>query len=246
MTQEYDKYTNEDHEIWSILFDRQVANLKGKCTERYFECLEAFGTSLDGSRVPDFREVNAFLERSTGWSIEVVKGLIPVSEFFDLLAVKRFPSSTWLRSRNQLDYLEEPDMFHDTFGHVPLIADPTYCQFMQAYGQLGVEHKHDLRVVTALQRVYWFTIEFGLMKSDPAGIYGAGIISSFGETNHVYEDQIELIDFDIEKIIFTPFVNSEIQMRYFLLNDFDQLFDSIEGLKALISSGTLPEPEIVD
>lgn len=246
MKQLYDQYTPEDHEIWQILFSRQLDNLKSKCTARYFECLEEFGTAMPSSKVPDLDAVSEFLKAKTGWSIEVVKGLIPVDQFFDLLAERKFPSSTWLRSKEQLDYLEEPDMFHDTFGHVPLLADPVYARFMESYGKLGQKYRNDLRVVTALQRIYWFTIEFGLMRA-PQGsmIYGAGIISSFGETNHVFEDDIEVLDFDIQKIIFTTFVNSEIQMRYYLLNDFDQLYKSIEELQQLISSGKLPEAEIV-
>jgi phenylalanine-4-hydroxylase len=246
MKQIYDQYTAEDHEIWQILFSRQLDNLRDKCTPHYFECLEEFGEAMPSSKVPNLDEVSEFLKTKTGWSVEVVKGLIPVDQFFDLLAERRFPSSTWLRSKDQLDYLEEPDMFHDTFGHVPLIADPVYAGFMESYGKLGQKYRDDLRVVTALQRVYWFTIEFGLMKGrGKSQIYGAGIISSFGETNHVFEDNIEVIDFDIEKIIFNHFVNSEIQMRYFLLNDFDQLYNSIGELQSMIHAGNLPPAEIV-
>lgn len=246
MIQEYDKYQAEDHETWGILFSRQMENLKSKVFHKYLECLEEFGTAMPSNMVPRFDLVNEFLSAKTGWRVEVVKGLIPVREFFDLLAQKKFPSSTWLRSRDQLDYLNEPDMFHDTFGHIPLMADPVYASFMELYGKLGQKHHDDPRVVTALQRLYWFTIEFGLMRGRQGTLlYGAGILSSYGESNHVYEDDIEVLDFDIEKIVFTSFVNSEIQMRYFLLEDFQQLFDSIQVLEGFISEGHLPMAEIV-
>ena len=177
----------------------------------------------------------------------MVEGLIPVEDFFQLLAKKRFCSSTWLRNRAQLDYLEEPDMFHDTFGHIPLLMNTTYASFMQKFGELGVAHINDDRALTALQRLYWFTIEFGLMKSkEKPLIYGAGVLSSYGEVNHIYENtKVELLEYDVEAIAHNPFINSEIQMRYYLIDSFEQLFNSLEVMGEILAKGIKIEPNIV-
>jgi len=236
----------EDHEVWGILYDRQVVNLADKACGEYLDCVERIKPGICEKGVPDFREVDEILLRTSGWSIEVVKGLIPVDEFFPLLQNKRFCSSTWLRSRAQLDYLEEPDMFHDTFGHLPLLMDETYAAFIQHFGALASKFCKDPQALTAFQRLYWFTIEFGLMKGkDKPLIYGAGILSSFGESNHIYEDAIEVLDYDVERIIHNPFVNSEIQMRYYQIENFGQLFDSLAVLEDLITSGLDLDAQIV-
>ncbi len=246
MKQEYTKYSSEDHEIWGILFNRQLNNLQGKACNEYMDSISELHPNMNNSEVADFKKLELSLEK-TGWTIEVVKGLIPVEEFFKLLAAKRFCSSTWLRSRAQLDYLEEPDMFHDTYGHIPLLMNETYASFMQKFGELGVRYLHDDRALTALQRLYWFTIEFGLMKSnDKPKIYGAGILSSYGEVNHIYENKkVELLDYNVEHIAHNHFVNSEIQMRYYLIKDFDQLFHSLEEMEALLEEGINIQPMIV-
>lgn len=245
MRQEHEKYTSEDHEVWQILYDRQVKNLQDKAAPQYLACVEKIKPELDRNQVPDFHEVDRKLA-ATGWKIEVVKGLIPVEDFFPLLSEGRFCSSTWLRSKEQLDYLEEPDMFHDTFGHLPLLMDPVYAAFVKRFGALGAKHVDNLRVVTALQRLYWFTIEFGLMAgSDRPLIYGAGVLSSFGESNHIFEAEIEVLPYDIEKVIHNHFINSEIQMRYYLIDDFQQLFDSLDTMERLIEEGLDVEANIV-
>lgn len=246
MVQNYKKYTREDHEIWKILFDRQMDNLKGKACVEYMECIAEFYPNMSNKEVADFDKLEKSLVKN-GWEIEVVKGLIPVEEFFQLLAKKKFCSSTWLRSREQLDYLEEPDMFHDTFGHIPLLLNSTYAKFMQKFGELGVKYLNDRIALTALQRLYWFTIEFGLMKGvDKPQIYGAGVLSSFGEVNHIYEDPaVELLDYSVDQIARNHFVNSEIQMRYYLIDNFDQLFHSLEIMEELLKRGIDIEPQIV-
>ncbi len=246
MKQNYEKYTAEDHEIWGILYDRQVANLKGKSCDEYLACLEELQPNMSNQEVADFRKVERSLEK-TGWSIEVVKGLIPVEDFFQLLTQKRFCSSTWLRSRAQLDYLEEPDMFHDTFGHIPLLMNETYAAFMHKFGEIGVGYLGDDKALTALQRLYWFTIEFGVMKGvDKTRIYGAGVLSSYGEVNHIYEHpEVEILPYDVKAIASNPFVNSEIQMRYYEIEGFQQLFDSLDEVQELLDSGLDIAAEIV-
>jgi phenylalanine-4-hydroxylase len=246
MKQNYDKYTAEDHGTWQILFDRQCKNLPGKAYPGFLANVDALEPEMNRNEVADFRKVEKRLQDKNGWSIEVVKGLIPVEDFFALLAEKRFCSSTWLRSRAQLDYLEEPDMFHDTFGHLPLLLDSTYAQFMEEFGKLGVKYATDKKAITALQRLYWFTIEFGLIQGeDKPNIYGAGILSSFGEVNHIYASDIEVLDFDLEKVIHNHFVNSEIQMRYYMIKDIGQLFASLPLLEKLLAQGLDIEEDII-
>jgi phenylalanine-4-hydroxylase len=246
MKQEYEKYTREDHTVWGILFNRQLENLQGKACSEYLQSVHELSMNMNNSEVANFNKLESSLKK-TGWTIEVVEGLIPVEDFFQLLAKKRFCSSTWLRNRAQLDYLEEPDMFHDTFGHIPLLMNTTYASFMQKFGELGVAHINDDRALTALQRLYWFTIEFGLMKSkEKPLIYGAGVLSSYGEVNHIYENtKVELLEYDVEAIAHNPFINSEIQMSYYLIDSFEQLFNSLEVMGEILAKGIKIEPNIV-
>ncbi|MCL4150441.1 UNVERIFIED_CONTAM: hypothetical protein GTU68_040955 [Idotea baltica] len=246
MEQLHDQYTTEDHGTWQILYDRQKVLLQGKAYPRFLECVEELTPEMNRDEVADFRKIIPRLQAKNGWDIEVVAGLIPVEDFFQLLAERRFCSSTWLRSRAQLDYLEEPDMFHDTFGHIPMIMDVGYAGFMEEFGKLGVKHLNDSSAITALQRLYWFTIEFGLIKgNDKPHIYGAGILSSYGEVDHIYGPDVEILPFDLEKVINNHFVNSEIQMRYYLLEDMDQLYASLQELDLLLARGLVIETDIV-
>lgn len=228
MKQEFDLYTNEDRKVWRTLFERQVKNLQDKACEEYLFCLSKMEDVMHASNIPRFDEVNEWFQQQTAWEIEVVPGLIPVEEFFTLLAEKKFCSSTWLRSYDQLDYLEEPDMFHDTFGHIPLLVNPLYSDFMQEFGRIGVEAIGNEERIIQLQRLYWFTIEFGLMASKKGRrVYGAGILSSFGETNSSLQKNMEVLPFDIEAIISREFITSEQQSLYFELDSFEQLFESL-------------------
>jgi len=183
MRQQYEKYTAEDLNVWNILFQRQAENLQDKASKDYLFALEEMKPVLSPEFLPKFEDINTWFETKTDWQIECVPGLIPVDEFFELLAEKKFPSSTWLRSLEKLDYLEEPDMFHDIFGHVPLLSQPEYSEFIHQLGKLGKIWIRDKERLLMLQRLYWFTIEFGLIReNDDLRIYGAGILSSFGES----------------------------------------------------------------
>ncbi len=246
MQQTYSKYTPEDHGTWQILYDRQKEHLVGRAYPNFLACVDELTPEMNRSEVADFRKIVPRLQAKNGWDIEVVAGLIPVEDFFKLLSERRFCSSTWLRSRAQLDYLEEPDMFHDTFGHIPFIMDPGYARFMEEFGKLGVRYINDSAAITALQRLYWFTIEFGLIQGpDKPHIYGAGILSSYGEVDHIYTPEVEILPFNLEQIIHNHFVNSEIQMRYYILRDMDQLFASLKDLEALLSQGLDIETDII-
>lgn len=232
MTQDYRKYTEKDLKVWNTLFERQLENLPGKAHPEYLKCLDELSDVLNPTKLPDFNELNEKLLAENGWSITVVPGLISVDQFFKLLSQKTFCSSTWVRSMQQLDYLEEPDMFHDIFGHVPLLMNQQYANFVQKFGEMGVKYGHDKTVEKQLQRLYWFTIEFGLMaKGDKTQIYGAGILSSAGESKHIFEDEIEVVPYNVEKILHNDFVTSEIQTRYYEIESFEELFESVVELE---------------
>lgn len=226
MKQIYSNYTEQNQSVWKTLFRRQRNNLADKAAKDYLCGLDLLRPVLNENKIPNFNELNKHLLSLTGWQIEVVPGLIPVEEFFELLSQRKFCSSTWLRSADQLDYLEEPDMFHDIFGHVPLLAIPEYAEFMESFGQTGVKIIDDPVLIRELQRLYWFTIEFGLVKEDrELKVYGAGIASSFGETNHALDPMNkELIPFDIMQVMKTEFHTDEIQEKYFLLENMNDLF----------------------
>lgn len=233
MKQEWNSYTTENHGTWNILYTRQAENLKGKVWSPFHSMLK--DAVIHPEKIPRFENIDLALGKATGWQIEVVPGIIPVKDFFDLLAAKRFCSSTWLRRRDQLDYLEEPDMFHDTFGHLPLLVHEGYSNFAQQFGELGQRYHDNPEVVLLLERLYWFTVEFGLMREDSkTKILGAGIISSFGETNHVYNDPVEIRPFTIDNVLMTPFRNDQVQNLYFEAADASAVFDCIPETERFI------------
>ncbi len=230
MKQNMNAYTAQDQLVWRTLFERQFTNLQGKVSEAYLDALKEMSPVMHAHKIPDFREMDEWFAARTGWKMEVVPGLIPVDEFFRLLAEKRFCSSTWLRSMEQLDYLEEPDMFHDTFGHVPLLNNPVFSRFMQTFGELGCQVMHEPEKLAALQRLYWFTIEFGMIAGTHQLIYGAGIISSFGETNRAVSAVVEHRPFVLEEVLEMPFRTDVVQEQYVCIQGFEQLFGSIQQL----------------
>ncbi len=239
MQQDYDRYTSADQEVWRKLFARQEPNIQDKAGSVYLRCLQEMKPVLHAEAIPRFEELSRVLTQKNGWSIKVVKGLVEVSEFFDLLRKRRFPSSTWLRKPEQLDYLEEPDMFHDIFGHIPQFMDDQYAAFMQRFGEFGYQNRHDPEVVTQLQRLYWFTIEFGVLREGGRfRIYGAGILSSFAETNHVMEHSDLAVPFDIKQIIDTDYDLSRIQEIYFQIESFEGLYQAIKDYEQIAKQET--------
>jgi len=233
LKQEYDKYTPEDYSVWKILFDRQISVLNNVASREYLNGIKSIG--FRGEKIPDFSEVNTILGNSTGWSIVVVPGIISEPEFFKLLSQKKFPATTWLRKMSQLDYLEEPDMFHDVFGHMPLLTNTMFSDFFEAIGKIGVQHINHNKITAMLGRMYWFTVEFGLINENgKKKIYGAGIISSGGETKFSLSDEPQHLPFDAQVIMNTPFQNDKIQDKYFLIESFNQLCNSIETIKKIV------------
>ena len=228
MKQKYENYTSADLEVWNILFKRQINNLQDKACSAYLDALTRMEDVLNPNELPHFEKINNWFKNQTGWQIQCVPGLIPVTDFFVLLAQKKFPSSTWLRSKDKLDYLEEPDMFHDIFGHIPLLSDKNYSEFMLEFGKLGNAFLENENHLKALQRLYWFAIEFGLIKeNNTTKIYGAGILSSYGESISSIQKSDHHLQFDIEQILVTEFCTSEMQSDYFVMNDLFQLNQSI-------------------
>jgi phenylalanine-4-hydroxylase len=234
LKQDYKLYTPEAFLVWKTLFERQITILNELASDEYLSGIKTI--EFCAEKIPDFNEVNAILNRETGWSLYVVEGIINEEDFFVLLSQKKFPATTWLRKLSELDYLSEPDMFHDVFGHVPLLTDPKFCEFFKAIGDLGVKHKSNPQILKMLGRIYWFTVEFGLIKqNDVLKIYGAGIISSYGETKFSLSSEPAHLPFDAEIIMNTYFENDKIQDKYFVISSFEELYNSIETIKAVVN-----------
>lgn len=221
--QNWASYTDADHDTYRRLYERQTALLPGLACDAFIEALPSLGVK---DRIPRFEEINARLKPATGWELVAVPGLIPERPFFDLLAHRRFPVTDWIRKPEEFDYIVEPDVFHDLFGHVPLLFNPVFADYVQRYGAGGLK-AHDLGAGELLSRLYWYTIEFGLIRQ-PDGLraYGAGILSSSGELRHsVSNHQPKRIALDLLRCMRTRYKIDDFQATYFVIDSFDQLFD---------------------
>lgn len=236
LTQDYQAYTSEDHQVWNILYDRQMQVLPGRAAEAYFEGIEKIYFQPD--QVPNFEETNTLLTSITGWSIAVVPGLIDNKPFFEFLSNKKFPATTWLRKMEQLDYLEEPDMFHDVFGHVPLLTNPHFCEFLTGLSDIALEHIDNEYAIELISRLYWYTVEFGLIENkDGLKIYGAGILSSSGESVYALESNIpRRLPYNVKEILSSPYIKDKFQAQYWVIRSYEQLFDSIATVKKELPS----------
>lgn len=223
--QGWEHYATAEHEVWITLYERQRALLPGRACDPFLRGLDALDLHQTG--IPDFARINRELKRLTGWTVVAVPGLVPDAVFFDHLANRRFPAGRFIRKPEQLDYLQEPDVFHDVFGHVPMLTDPTFADYMQAYGQgglraLGLGRLHNLA------RLYWYTVEFGLLDT-PAGlrIYGAGIVSSHAESIFALDDPSpNRLGFDLARIMRTPYRIDDFQQVYFVVPSLQALLDA--------------------
>lgn len=219
--QHWERYTSEEHALYRRLYERQSAQLPGLACEEFIAAVEHLG---DADRIPRFDALSEKLHRATGWEVVAVPGLIPEEAFFGLLAKRRFPVTGWLRRPEEFDYIVEPDVFHDLFGHVPLLFEPMFADYMQAYGQGGLKASR-LHSCEFLARLYWYTVEFGLIAT-PSGIraYGAGILSSAGELRHsVTSPEPQRIAFDLMRIMRTRYRIDSYQTTYFVIDSFAQL-----------------------
>lgn len=226
--QPFGRYTETDHAVWAHLYARQAALLKGRVCREFLAGLAKLDLPQD--RVPSFAALNRRLRAATGFEIVAVPGLVPDRTFFEHLANRRFPVTWWMRRPDQLDYLQEPDCFHDLFGHVPLLIDPVFADYMQAYGRAALSFAEDASALPLFARLYWYTVEFGLMRDAtvPGGvrIYGAGIVSSKGETLYsLTSDSPNRIGFELERVLRTRYRIDTFQKTYFVIDDFRQLFD---------------------
>ena len=223
----WDEYTSDEHAVWDFLYARQLDALTNRAAPEFLEGLKTLELSRAG--IPDLKRLNPALKALTGWEIIMVPHLVPDDVFFTHLANRRFPVGRFIRKRDQLDYLQEPDVFHDIFGHVPLLANPIFADYMQGYGQAGLRAL-EIGTLKNLARIYWYTVEFGLIKC-PEGlrIYGAGIVSSFGECQYALEDKTpNRLKFNLERIMRTEYEIDKFQKTYFVIDNYTQLFDDTQ------------------
>ena len=219
-------YTADENEVWHDLITRQLAVVQNRACDEYIHGLQLL--DLPSDHIPQCKEVSRALQQATGWTLEPVPALIPFERFFHLLADRRFPAATFIRRRDELDYLQEPDIFHEVFGHCPLLTNSAYADFTHTYGKLGLNASKEDRVLLA--RLYWFTIEFGLIKGD-GGLraYGGGILSSKNETVYCLESAVpERKPFDVLDALRTPYRIDIMQPIYFVINHFDVLYELID------------------
>ncbi|MCZ8132405.1 MAG: phenylalanine 4-monooxygenase [Steroidobacteraceae bacterium] len=219
-------YTPEEHAVWRDLYRRQVGLVERYAAPEFLAGVRALGVAAD--RIPSLAETSSRLGERTGWRLVAVPGLIPEAHFFAHLAARRFPVTVWIRTREELDYLVEPDLFHDFFGHVPLLANPVFADFLQAYGRRGPEAER-LGGLKMLARLYWYMVEFGLIRT-PAGLraYGAGMLSSAGETVYCIEDpRPSRLAFDLERVMRTDYLIDDYQRTYFVVDGYEQLFEAV-------------------
>ena len=224
--QDYAAYTEADHDTYRRLYARQKALLPGLASQAFIDALPSLGAE---DRIPRFEDINARLKRATGWEIVAVPGLIPEVPFFSLLANRQFPVTDWIRKPEEFDYVVEPDIFHDLFGHVPLLFNPVIADFIQAYGQGGLRAS-ELGACELLSRVYWYTTEFGLIR-EAGGVraYGAGILSSSGELAYsVTSPEPHRLPLQLERAMRTRYKIDTYQQTYFVIDSFEQLFELTE------------------
>ena len=221
--QDFAAYTPADHETYRRLYARQSALLPGLACDEFIAALPSLGAS---SQIPRFDDINQRLVKATGWQVVAVPGLIPEVPFFTLLANRKFPVTDWIRKPEEFDYIVEPDVFHDLFGHVPLLFNPVFADHMQAYGAGGLK-AHSLGACEQLARLYWYTIEFGLIQQkDGLRAYGAGILSSSGELVHAIKSaEPKRIALDVLRCMRTRYNIDSYQQTYFVIDSFQQLFD---------------------
>lgn len=242
--QNWQAYTAEEHATWDTLFERQAKLLPGRASQAWLNGLHALRLSESG--IPNFEELSERLMRLTGWQVVAVPGLVPDDVFFDHMANRRFVAGNFIRRPDQLDYIQEPDVFHDVFGHVPMLADPVFADYLAAYGRGGVRAM-ELGALKQLGRLYWYTVEFGLVEeAEGLRIYGSGIVSSSAESRFALEDPSpNRIRFDLARVMRTQYRIDDFQQNYFVIPSFDELLRvTIETDFAPLYAKLLAQPDI--
>ena len=233
--QDYAAYTGEQHAVWAELVRRRMPQIEEHAAREYLDGYEYLGLPYD--RLPNLTEVSARLERRTGWNATPVSGFMPGPAFFEMLAGRRFPTTTWLRSRDSLEYIPQPDIFHDVFGHVPMHAHPVFADFLARYGQLCAR-TGDEAILERIGRVFWYTVEFGLMRQgSKVKVYGSGLISSNGECSHVLGSGCEVRPFVLDEVLRMPVKVDEMHRLLFAIESFDQIYEAMHTLEARIDRG---------
>ncbi|MET0307976.1 MAG: phenylalanine 4-monooxygenase [Sphingomonas sp.] len=254
--QNWGAYTAQEHATWDTLFDRQARLLPGRASSAYLKGLDALRLSDGG--IPNFEELSERLMKLTGWQVVAVPGLVPDDVFFDHMANRRFVAGNFIRRPDQLDYIQEPDVFHDVFGHVPMLADPVFADYLEAYGRGGMRAL-ELGALAQLGRLYWYTVEFGLIEeAGDLRIYGSGIVSSSAESVFALESASpNRIRFDMKRVMRTEYRIDDFQQNYFVIPSFDELlrqtvetdfaplYDEILAQPAVPVATILPDDDVI-
>jgi len=255
--QNWNAYTTQEHAVWDTLFARQAAMLPGRAAPEFLSGLDILHLSRPG--IPNFEELSEKLMKATGWQVVAVPGLVPDDIFFHHLANRRFVAGRFIRRPDQLDYLQEPDVFHDVFGHVPMLSHPVFADYMQAYGQGGLRALN-FHALEKLARLYWYTVEFGLIhEQDSIRLYGAGIVSSFGESVFALDDPSpNRLQFDLERVMRTRYRIDDYQQSYFVIDSFEELlhqtaeadfaplYRRLESLSDISPNAIIPSDRVID
>ena len=248
-------YTPQEHDIWRALYKRQLDVLPRRAVDWFMDSLATLGINKD--KIPLLDDVNDILMKRSGWQVIPVPGLIPDEPFFEMLANRRFPVGNFIRKPEQFDYIQEPDIFHDLFGHVPILADPVFGDYMQSYGEGGLKAAR-LGAIDKITRLYWYTVEFGLIRT-PGGlrIYGAGILSSPTESVFCLEsDSPNRLAFNLNRVLRTHYQIDDFQDTYFVIDSFDQMFaetrpdftpiyKEIEKLSIIMPEDIVPGDDVI-
>jgi phenylalanine-4-hydroxylase len=236
--QKYSEYTTGQHRVWQELVGRRRPQIEAHACREYLEGYQVIG--LKDDRLPNLAAITAILRPRTGWSTSAVSGFLPAQAFFEMLDARMFPTTTWLRSRDSLEYIPEPDIFHDVFGHVPMHAHRVFADFLQHYGSVCVRIG-DQQLLEQLGRLFWYTVEFGLIRQNGAiKVYGSGVISSHGECTNVIEGGCEVRNFDLEEVLRTPVRVDHIHSRLFAIDSFDQLYEAMHAAEEWAERRLLP------
>jgi phenylalanine-4-hydroxylase len=234
--QDYASYTSEQHRVWAELVRRRMPQLDEHAAQEYLDGYDTLCLPYD--RLPNLAAVSAKLERRTGWNATPVSGFMPAPAFFEMLAARRFPTTTWLRDRDSLEYTPEPDIFHDVFGHVPMHAHPVFADFLAHYGQLCASIHDDL-ILERIGRVFWYTVEFGLIRQNgKVKVYGSGLISSNGECSNVINGGCQVRNFDLDEVLRTPVKVDEMHHLLFAIESFDQIYQAVRTIENRIRRGS--------
>src|ERR1035441_7150602 len=223
--QDYSTYTDEQHGVWTELVERVLPELEKHAAYAYLEGFDIIELRRD--RLPNLARISARLAPRTGWNSTPVSGFLPAPAFFEMLAARRFPTTTWLRSRESLEYTPEPDIFHDVFGHVPMHSHPVFADFLAHYGRVCASIS-DPGVLEKLGRLFWYTVEFGVIRQkDEIKVYGSGLISSHGECRNVMEGHCAIHDFSLDEVLETPVKVDELHKLLFAVHSFDQIYEAM-------------------